>query len=168
MSREIESRIAGVEGDKMHYLQAGTGQPLLLIHGLFGGSFCWRFNVEQLASRHLVYAVDLPGLGLSDLRRGASCSMHAQARRLLAFLEMNDLRQVNVVGSSWGGAVAMVLASLTERVNSLALAAPVNPWSRQGEQRIRFFPRRYRLGSVALWASVLRPFPCSGTGCHVW
>ena len=35
--------------------------------------------------------------------------------------------------------MAMVLASMTERVNSLALAAPVNPWSRQGEQRIRFF-----------------------------
>jgi pimeloyl-ACP methyl ester carboxylesterase len=45
MTKEIESRMAGVEGGKMHYLQAGAGQPLLLIHGLFGGSFCWRFNV---------------------------------------------------------------------------------------------------------------------------
>ncbi len=139
MNKEIESRMATVDGGKMHYFQAGAGPPLLLIHGLFGGSFCWRFNVTQLASRHVVYAVDLPGLGLSDIRRGASCGMHAQAQRLLAFLETNDLRQVNVVGSSWGGGVAMVLASITDRVSSLALAAPVNPWSRQGEERIRFF-----------------------------
>ena len=63
MSREIESRIAGVEGDKMHYLQAGTGQPLLLIHGLFGGSFCWRFQMlNSWLAATLVYAVDLPGL----------------------------------------------------------------------------------------------------------
>jgi len=43
------------------------------------------------------------------------------------------------VGSSWGGGVAAILATMTDRVRSLALAAPVNPWSRQGEERIRFF-----------------------------
>ena len=145
MDMEIESRIANVgggtepSGEKMHYLHAGTGQPLLLIHGLFGGSFCWRFNVESMAHGNSVFAVDLPGLGLSDLPRGADCGMHAQARRLVQFLEKNDLRQVNVVGSSWGGAVAMIMASITERVTALVLAAPVNPWSRQGEERIRFF-----------------------------
>jgi len=123
----------------MHYLHAGTGPPLLLIHGLFGGSFCWRFNIETLAFRNSVFAVDLPGLGLSDVPRGANCSMHAQARRLVQFLERNDLREVNIVGSSWGGAVATIVASMTERVAALVLAAPVNPWSRQGEERIRFF-----------------------------
>jgi pimeloyl-ACP methyl ester carboxylesterase len=136
---KIESRIAAVDGEKMHYLVAGDGPPVLLVHGLFGGSFCWRFNVETLACRHTVFSVDLPGLGLSPIRRGASCGMHAQARRLREFLEINDLQQVKIVGSSWGGAVAMILASMTYRVNSLALAAPVNPWSRQGEERIRFF-----------------------------
>lgn len=142
---EIESRIeklideTGNSGETMHYLHAGTGPPLLLIHGLFGGSFCWRFNIETLAFRNSVFAVDLPGLGLSDVPRGANCSMHAQARRLVQFLERNDLREVNIVGSSWGGAVATIVASMTERVAALVLAAPVNPWSRQGEERIRFF-----------------------------
>lgn len=142
---EIESRTAILSSEKsgvglkMHYLQAGSGSPVLLIHGLFGGSFCWRFNIGPMAKEHLVFAVDLPGLGLSEIPRGASCGMHAQARRLLEFLEMNDLKQVNVVGSSWGGGVATILASITDRVSTLALAAPVNPWSRQGEDRIRFF-----------------------------
>ena len=142
---EIESRTANlsdgtaVSGEGMHFLHAGTGPPLLLIHGLFGGSFCWRFNIESLAFRNSVFAIDLPGLGLSDVPRGANCSMHEQARRLVQFLERNDLRKVNVVGSSWGGAVTTILASMTERVSALVLAAPVNPWSRQGEERIRFF-----------------------------
>ncbi len=145
MSMEIESRIEKLIGETgnssvaMHYLHAGTGPPLLLVHGLFGGSFWWRFNIETLAYRNSVFAVDLPGLGLSDVPRDANCSMHAQARRLVQFLERNDLRDVNVVGSSWGGAVATILASMTERIAALALAAPVNPWSRQGEERIRFF-----------------------------
>jgi len=138
---EIESRTVEVDGGRMHYQVAGpeAGKPLLLIHGLFGGSFCWRLNVEALAQRYRVFALDLPGLGLSDLRRGVSCGMHAQARRLLAFMEESGLEGVNVVGSSWGGAVSMILAAMTNRVSSLALAAPVNPWSRQGEERIRFF-----------------------------
>jgi pimeloyl-ACP methyl ester carboxylesterase len=123
----------------MHLLRAGAGSPVLLIHGLFGGSFCWRFNLGPMAAAHEVYAVDLPGLGLSDIRRGASCGMQAQAHRLLRFLEANDLNEVSIVGSSWGGAVATLLASLTDRVRSVVLAAPVNPWSRQGEERIRFF-----------------------------
>jgi pimeloyl-ACP methyl ester carboxylesterase len=141
INMEIESRTENVEGERMHYLLAGpeSGQPLLLIHGLFGGSFCWRLNISTLAQRYRVFALDLPGLGLSDVGRGVSCGMQAQAMRLLAFLAANGLSDVKVVGSSWGGAVSMMLAGMTDRVSCLALAAPVNPWSRQGEERIRFF-----------------------------
>ncbi len=137
----IESCWAEVNGQRLHYLKAGYGPALLLIHGLLGGSFCWRFNIPVLAQHHTVFAVDMPGMGLSDARRNCDCSMQAQALRLERFLEQENIDQADVVGSSWGGAVAILLAAASTRVRSLVLAAPVNPWSRQGGERIRFFSR---------------------------
>ncbi len=137
----IESCWAEVNGQRLHYLKAGYGPALLLIHGLLGGSFCWRFNIPVLAQHHTVFAVDMPGMGLSDAKRNCDCSMQAQALRLERFLEQENIDQADVVGSSWGGAVAILLAAASTRVRSLVLAAPVNPWSRQGGERIRFFSR---------------------------
>ncbi len=112
---------------------------MLMIHGLLGGSFCWRMNIQTLAERHLVLAVDLPGFGESDAPRNLDCGMEKQALRLESLLDQLSLEAVDVVGSSWGGAVAIFLASRTNKVRSLALAAPVNPWSRFGAERIGFF-----------------------------
>jgi len=67
---------------------------------------------------------------------------------LLKFLDQVTRGPVDVVGSSWGGAIALFLASITGRVRSLVLAAPVNPWSEFGRRRIDFFAGRF--GSVLL------------------
>jgi pimeloyl-ACP methyl ester carboxylesterase len=126
------------DGDRMHYTKAGSGPPLLLLHGLLGGSFCWRYTVAELARFHTTYAIDLHGLGLSDARAEADCSMQAQANRVRAFIESIGLAELDVVGSSWGGAVALLLAARRTAVRSLVLAAPVNPWSEFGLGRVRF------------------------------
>jgi pimeloyl-ACP methyl ester carboxylesterase len=143
---QIRECWAEIDGHRMHYLSCGNGPALLLVHGLLGGSFCWRFNLEALAERFTVYALDLPGLGLSAAPRTLDCSMGAQAKRLLSFMEQTCLEQVDVIGSSWGGGVGMLLAALTPRVRSLVLAAPVNPWSQWGRERVEFFSGR--LGSL--------------------
>jgi pimeloyl-ACP methyl ester carboxylesterase len=134
-----QSYWADIDGQKMHYLQAGSGPPLLLVHGLLGGSFCWRLNIPVLARTRTVYAVDLVGLGVSDAPRTCDCSMRTQALRLNRFIEGMGLSNVDVVGSSWGGAVVLCLASLSDKLHSLVLAAPVNPWSGFGRERIEFF-----------------------------
>ncbi len=130
---------AEIEGQRLHYLKAGAGPAIILLHGLLGGSFCWRFNMEALAERFTVYAPDLPGLGLSPAPRRLDCSMQAQARRLLGLMEQMRLDHADLVGSSWGGSVALLLSALTPRVRSLVLAAPVNPWSEWGRERVEFF-----------------------------
>ena len=142
---QIRECWAEIDGQKMHYLSCGTGPALMLVHGLLGGSFCWRFNIAALAERFTVYALDLPGLGVSSAPRTLDTSMGAQAQRLLGFMEQAGMEQVDLVGSSWGGGVAILLAALTPRVRSLVLAAPVNPWSDWGRERIKFFSGR--LGS---------------------
>lgn len=124
----------------IRFLHAGTGPPLLLLGGLLGGSFCWRFTIPALASRYSVHAVDLPGLGLpQDI--GVDCSMGQQAKRLAEFVRQMGWTEFSVIGSSFGGAIAMLLggqdAEILSRIRSLVLSSPVNPWSDFGRGRIR-------------------------------
>jgi len=147
---QIEKLTVELERDQIHYFRAGSGRPLLLLHGLLGGSFCWRRNMEALSQSHTVFALDLPGHGENDAPRHVDCSMPAQADRVATFLKQLDLEEVDVMGCSWGGALAMLLAAHTAKVRSLVLVAPVNPWSNFGTGRIRFL--NGRLGSAFLKA----------------
>lgn len=128
-----EERFASVDGLRMRYLRAGEGPPLLLIHGLIGYSFSWRFNLAALTPHATLFAVDLPGMGYSDRSSTMDCRLPAEAGRLLRFLDDQKLESVDVLGTSHGGGLAMMLAAMAEgRVRRLILVAPVNPWSRHG------------------------------------
>jgi pimeloyl-ACP methyl ester carboxylesterase len=139
---KVEKRIAELDSGQIHYSRAGCGRPLLLLHGLLGGSFCWRRNMQALAQRHTVFALDLPGHGENDAPRYVNCSMPAQVARVSSFLERMNLDEVDIMGCSWGGAIAMLLAAQSSKVRSLVLVAPVNPWSKLGTGRIRFLNSR--------------------------
>ena len=153
----IEKLTAEIAGNRISYFRAGSGPPLLLLHGLMGGSFCWRGNLQALSQRHTVFAVDLPGHGESDASSHLDCSMPAQADRISSFLERLNLKEVDVVGCSWGGAIAMFLAAQSAKVRSLVLAAPVNPWSKQGLRRIEFLNGRLGTAFLRLVWPVSRP-----------
>lgn len=129
----------------------------MLLHGLLGGSFCWRRNMEAFSQRHTVFAVDLPGNGESDAPCNLDCSMPAHAGRVSALLERLQLEEVDVVGCSWGGAIAMLLAAQSEKVRSLVLVAPVNPWSNFGSDRIRFLIGRMGSAFLRMVWPVSRP-----------
>jgi pimeloyl-ACP methyl ester carboxylesterase len=147
---------------KMRYVQNGSGPPLLLLHGLLGGSFCWRLNFPVLAERFTTYAIDLPGCGESEDPENGDCGMRAQAAHLLAFCTERGLKHVNLVGSSWGGGVAQLFAAANpEFVRSLVLAAPVNPWSDFGRERVRFFSS----GPGAALLRIAMPF---SRPLHLW
>jgi pimeloyl-ACP methyl ester carboxylesterase len=139
---QIERLTAEIDGEQIHYSRLGTGRPLLLLHGLLGGSFCWRKNMQALSQGHTVFAIDLPGHGENDALRHVDCSMPAHSDRILSLMERLSLQEVDVVGCSWGGAIAMLLAAQSPKVRSLVLAAPVNPWSTLGLGRIRFLNGR--------------------------
>jgi pimeloyl-ACP methyl ester carboxylesterase len=135
----IEERWSVLDGYRMRYLSAGSGPPLLLLHGLFGYSFSWRFALPVLAEKATVYAVDMPGAGFSDRRPDASGSFRAHAEHLLRFLDSIGVESCDLLGTSHGGAVAMTAAGLApERMRSLILVAPVNPWSAHGRRLAPF------------------------------
>ena len=73
----IEERWAKVQGARMRYLCAGSGPPLLLLHGLLGYSFSWRFVIPVLAKESTVYAPDMLGAGFSECPANLECSLQA-------------------------------------------------------------------------------------------
>jgi pimeloyl-ACP methyl ester carboxylesterase len=128
-----------LDGYRMRYLRCGSGPPLLLLHGLLGYSFSWRFALPVLAEKATVYAVDMPGAGFSDRPPNATGSFRAHAERLLRFLDNVGVDSCDLLGTSHGGAIAMRAAALApKRVRSLILVAPVNPWSAHGRRLAPF------------------------------
>ncbi len=129
----------GGESARMRYLRAGSGPALLLVHGLLGYSFSWRFCIPALAQHATVYAIDLLGTGFSDRPARLDCSFKASAERLLQFMDKTDLASCDLLGTSHGGAVSMMAAALApERMKRLILVDPVNPWSAHGKRLTAF------------------------------
>jgi len=134
---QAEEHWIELNGARMRYLRAGCGPSLLLIHGLLGYSFSWRFNLPALAQHFTVYAPDLVGVGLSERARGLDYRLAASAERMLTFLDLLGIESVDVLGTSHGGGVAVHMAALEgargqRRIGRLVLVAPINPWSRHG------------------------------------
>lgn len=129
----IEDHWITLQGARMRYLRSGSGPALLLLHGLLGYSFSWRYALPYLAGQATVHAVDMLGIGFSDRPRGLDCCLRASAERLLRFLDAVNVDACDLLGTSHGGAVAMMAAALApDRIRRLVLVAPVNPWSAQG------------------------------------
>jgi pimeloyl-ACP methyl ester carboxylesterase len=136
----IESAFVAVERACMHYLHAGTGPPMLLIHGLVGSSANWRGNIAALAQAASVYAIDQLNMGRSQRIPGLDAGLEATADRIAAAMEALGLTQVDIVGHSHGGAVALMFAARhPERVRRLILFAPANPWSYPANRLVRVF-----------------------------
>lgn len=138
----------------MRYLRAGSGPPLVLLHGLLGYSFSWRFNISALAQHATVYAVDMPGVGFSDRPKNVDCSFRASATRLLKFADEVGLNSFDLLGTSHGGAVAMLAGAIANQngancVRRLILVAPVNPWSQHGQELAPFLSNRLISGVLA-------------------
>jgi len=100
-----------IDGGRMRYLRAGSGPALILLHGLMGYSFSWRFALPALAPYATVYAPDMMGAGFSDRVAGIDYSMRGTARRVLQFVERLGLSSFDLLGTSHGGAVAMFIAA---------------------------------------------------------
>ncbi|MFQ5827862.1 MAG: alpha/beta fold hydrolase [Candidatus Methylomirabilia bacterium] len=116
-----------VDGLRLHYLAAGTGPPVLLIHGLGGFAESWRHNLPALARQAAVVSVDLPGFGHSSKPPGPyHLSRFVEA--LDGFIGSLELGRTSLIGHSLGGAVAVAYAlARPERVERLVLIGAVVP-----------------------------------------
>jgi haloalkane dehalogenase len=126
------------EGLRMHYVDEGSGRPILLVHGEPTWSFLWRKIVPQLPGR--VLAPDLIGFGRSDKPEDPGWYSYGRhVASVAALVEELDLRGLTLVVHDWGGPIGLRLAvEHEERVDRLVIlntgvgggSAPSETWLR--------------------------------------
>lgn len=132
-----ESHSSTIDGTRIHHLEAGQGEPLVLIHGAGGGAANWFRVMAPLARHFRVIAPDLPGFGLSGSIDPVAPLSESIAALLDAWMERTGIGRARVVGTSFGGLLGLRLALREpERVERLGLIAPaglgreMSPWVR--------------------------------------
>lgn len=116
---------------RIRYLVAGSGPPVVLVHGLGGAAPNWRLIAPDLARDHRVLIPELPGHGGSDALSAATLDPFADA--VLAVLEAEDALPVAWIGHSLGGIVGLRAAvRRPEAVRGVVLAAAAGITSGQG------------------------------------
>lgn len=109
MGKRLPLQHVSIHGHSVGYRRAGTGEPILLIHGLAGSSRTWDDVIRPLSGQYDVIAPDLLGHGESAKPIG-DYSLGAFASGLRDFLSVLGIPSVTIVGHSFGGGVAMQLA----------------------------------------------------------
>jgi pimeloyl-ACP methyl ester carboxylesterase len=119
-----QGKFVEVDGVRLHYLEQGSGQPLVLIHG--NGTMAGDYEIsavfERAAEKYRVIAFDRPGYGYSERPNTTTWDATAQAALLHKALIQLEVERPIVVGHSWGNLVALSLAlEQPEYVRSLVL-----------------------------------------------
>jgi pimeloyl-ACP methyl ester carboxylesterase len=107
------SKFVDVDGFKIHYHEAGAGEPLVLIHGGGPGASGWsnyNRNIGPLAERFRVIVPDLPGFGRSDMKPRDQNTWEWYGPMMGRFLDALGIARAHFVGNSLGGATTLMLA----------------------------------------------------------
>ncbi|MEU6148244.1 alpha/beta hydrolase [Streptomyces sp. NPDC047081] len=118
---KVSERFVSVDGIRTHYLEAGEGPPLVLLHsGEFGGSarLTWEFNLAALSAHFRVLAPDWLGYGETDKIRDFVSGSDRMMAHIAAFVRTMALEEADFIGSSMGG---------TYLVRELATSSPRLP-----------------------------------------
>ena len=110
---EIGLEIAAA-GIRTNYHVAGVGTPVLMLHGSGAGVSAyanWRLNLPVLSQHFKVFAPDMVGFGFTERPTGVKYTLDQWVTHALGFLDALDLPLVHVVGNSFGGGLALALAS---------------------------------------------------------
>lgn len=118
-----EARYCEVNGLRMHYVEEGTGDPILCLHGEPSWSYLYRKMIPTLSTAGRVVAPDLIGFGKSDkLPEKSDYSVAFHAGQLRGFIEGLNLRRITLVCQDWGGLLGLPLvAEMAERFSRIVV-----------------------------------------------
>ncbi|MGH7151700.1 MAG: alpha/beta fold hydrolase, partial [Planctomycetota bacterium] len=138
-------RWTGVDGLRIHFVEAGTGDPIFLLHGMGDCAIGWRGQIEPLAEAGLrAIAWDMIGAGLSDKPLDRDVSIPAMQALFDAFRERLGVGRAILVGSSYGGAIALLQARLRpETVRALVLIDPACYADPEVTDHARLFQKKW-------------------------
>jgi len=126
----VTHREVQLDGLRLHVAEAGSGDPLVMLHGWPQHWFMWRRLIPELAAGYRLICPDLRGFGWSDAPPGGYLK-ETLAGDLLGVLDALELDRVRLVGHDWGGLVGF-LACLRapRRFERFAALSIITPWFR--------------------------------------
>jgi pimeloyl-ACP methyl ester carboxylesterase len=120
-----ESKFLEIEGLRLHYVQAGKGPDLVLLHGIGASLYIWRFLFPLLQTQFRVTALDIPGFGKSGKDHTRDYGLDAQTQIMAAAIDDLKLIEPLLVGSSMGGAISLWLGrNFAKRFKKIVVIAP--------------------------------------------
>jgi haloalkane dehalogenase len=122
----FQSRWSQIEGIRVHYVDEGTGRPILMCHGNPTWSFLYRKLIGRLQGQFRCVAVDYPGFGLSDRPEGYGYTPAEHAAIVGRLVDQLGLDGFIVMGQDWGGPIGMSVA--TRRAERVAGLVFMNTW----------------------------------------
>jgi pimeloyl-ACP methyl ester carboxylesterase len=115
------SKEISVFGQKIHYVEAGSGPTVILLHGLGGSTQVWQFNIAALAEKYHVVVPDQIGFGTSD-KPLVNYRIRTYVDFLDQFCKQLNIEHASLVGNSMGGWIAAAFtAAFPDRVDKLVL-----------------------------------------------
>ena len=136
----FESHYADVAGSRVHYIDEGSGPPLLLLHGNPTWSFLYREIVKGLRDRYRCIAVDHPGFGLSSPAPGYGFTPAEHADVLEQLVLRLDLGDLTMMVQDWGGPIGFAVA--TRHPERFAAFVIANTWAwPKGDPGTQLFSR---------------------------
>src|SRR5689334_23295138 len=115
-------RYVEVRSGRIAFVEQGDGPAALFVHGVPLNGYHWRHVVARVRHRRRCIAIDLMGLGYSEIAPAQDVSFPAQATMIAEVLDALGIDKVDLVGNDSGGAIAQIFAAhYPKRLNSLVL-----------------------------------------------
>ena len=118
----FEPHFSTAPGFRMHYVDEGEGEPLIMLHGEPTWGYIWRHFIPPFSATHRVIAVDHMGFGRSETPQDREYTLKTHVENLAALIESLDLSNITFVMQDWGGPIGGCYTHLhPERVKRLCL-----------------------------------------------
>jgi pimeloyl-ACP methyl ester carboxylesterase len=115
-------RFAEVVSGRIAFFEKGNGPAALFVHGVPLDGYHWRHVIDRIEHRRRCIAIDLMGLGHTEISRSQDVSFTAQARMIAEVLDYLSIERVDLIGNDSGGAIAQIFAAhYPNRLRSLVL-----------------------------------------------
>ncbi len=142
----LERKTIEIPGFRVAYLEGGSGDPLLLLHGSGDDKDIWTPVSNYLTKHFRVIALDLPGFGESDKPAERTYTAQGQVENVKAFTRALGLTSFHLGGHSLGGKISAIYAAKNpSQVKSLWLLAPAGVYSAQPSEMHKYIHKRYRI-----------------------
>jgi pimeloyl-ACP methyl ester carboxylesterase len=128
----VDHRYATVNGVRLHYAEAGEGEPVVMVHGWPQHWWCWRELIGPLAERYRVICPDIRGIGWSE-GSARGYRLDELAADVLGLIDELGLERIRLVTHDWGTALGYRAALYwPRRIERFVPLAGVTPWSSEG------------------------------------